>query len=152
MSPGPIDLKIVEDRLAIVAACLRDLRSLPTSSLAEFRADWRNTAAADAHLRRAIEALFDTARHILSRAFGMGALEYRQVAQLAAKHSLVREPQLCERLTVIAGFRNRLTHFYDEVTPAELFGVTTNDLGDIERLAAELRQAAARIASSPEKH
>lgn len=66
-------------------------------------------------------------------------------------HGLVREPQLCERLTVIAGFRNRLTHFYDEVAPASLFGVTTSDLGDIERLAAELRQAAARIASSPEK-
>ncbi len=67
MSPGLIDLKIVDDRLAIVAACLRDLRSLPTSSLVEFRADWRNTAAADAHLRRAIEPLFDSARHILPR-------------------------------------------------------------------------------------
>jgi uncharacterized protein YutE (UPF0331/DUF86 family) len=146
MSPGAPDLKIVDDRMAIIAACLRDLRSLPTTSLADFSADWRNAAAADAYLRRAIEALFDTARHLLSRGFGLAALEYRQVAQLVAKHGLVTDPQLCERLTLIAGFRNRLTHFYDEVTPAELFGVTTRDLGDIERLAEELRQAAGRIA------
>ncbi len=32
----------------------------------------------------------------------------------------------------MAGYRNRLVHFYDEVTPEELFLVCSQQLGDIE--------------------
>lgn len=86
MTPGPIDLKIVADRLAIVASCLEALRRLPTASLDDFRGDWRNAAAADSLLRRAIEALFDAARHILAKGFGLGPLEYREVARLVGEN------------------------------------------------------------------
>ena len=42
--------------------------------------------------------------------------------------------------------RNRLTHHYDEVTPAELFAVVSERLGDLENIAEALRAAAARLA------
>jgi len=85
MTPTGVDLKVVHDRLAIVAACVADLRRLPLSALQEFRADWRNPAAADSLLRRAIEALFDAVRHLLGKGFGLGALEYREAARLAVE-------------------------------------------------------------------
>jgi uncharacterized protein YutE (UPF0331/DUF86 family) len=44
-----------------------------------------------------------------------------------------------------AGFRNRLTHFYDEVTAEELLGVTRDDLDDLEHIAAEFHRAAVRL-------
>ena len=146
MTQGRIDLKIVEDRLQILASCLESLRLLPVASLEDFRADWRNAAAADSLLRRAIEALFDAARHILAKAYGLGPLEYREVARLCADKGLVEDAALQERLREIAGFRNRLTHFYDEVTPDELFGITRGELSDLEGLAERIRAAAARLA------
>jgi uncharacterized protein YutE (UPF0331/DUF86 family) len=147
MTPTGVDLKVVHDRLAIVAACLADLRRLPLSALADFRADWRNPAAADSLLRRAIEALFDAVRHLLGKGFGLGALEYREAARLAVEKGLVEHAVLGQRFREIAGFRNRLTHFYGDVTPDELYEILANDLGDLEGLAEELRRAAARLAT-----
>jgi hypothetical protein len=46
MTRGPVDLKVVGDRLQIVAMCLADLRSLPSQGLQEFTSDRRNPAAA----------------------------------------------------------------------------------------------------------
>jgi len=144
---GPINLKIVADRLDLVTACLADLRRLPTGSLEEFRSDWRNPAAAESELRRAIEAILDVARHLLARAFGIGALEYREVAKLAGENNLVTDIRLRERFLAIAGFRNRLTHMYSDVTSEELFGIVRDGLGDLENLAEELRATAGRLAS-----
>jgi uncharacterized protein YutE (UPF0331/DUF86 family) len=141
MTGGAIDLKVVGDRLQIVGEALSRLRSLPAEP-EPFAADWRNAAAADAELRRGIEALFDVTRHLLSRRFGLGALESRQAARACAEKGLVRDPGLAARFVEIAGFRNRLTHFYDEVTADELLAVRASHLDDLEALAAALRAAA----------
>jgi uncharacterized protein YutE (UPF0331/DUF86 family) len=147
---GAIDLKVVRDRLEIVSVCLADLRALPRGSLDEFLGDRRNPAAADSLLRRAIEAIFDTARHILAKGFGVGALEYRDVARRTAEHGVIDDKTLQERFVRIAGFRNRLAHHYDDVTPAELFGILSTDLADLEALADALRRGATRLSAPPE--
>ena len=146
MTPGPVDLKIVRDRLLFLDRSLIDLRSLPHASLDEFIADRRNVLAADAALRRGLEALFDVARHLLAKGYGVGSLEYREVAQKAAEHGVIVDRGLAARLVQMAGYRNRLTHHYDEVTPRELFTVVSRDLGDLAAIAEELRAAAARLA------
>ena len=151
MTRGTIDLKVVRDRLEMVSGCLADLRALPQASIHDFTSDRRNPAAADSLLRRAIEAIFDTARHILAKGFGVGALEYRDVARRAAEHGLIDDQALAERFVRIAGFRNRLAHHYGDVTAAELFGILTTDLPDLESLADALRRAATRVGASPEK-
>ncbi len=150
MTQGRIDPKIVSDRLALIRECLADLRALPATSLTEFVADRRNAHAADSLLRRSIEALFDTARHMLAKQFAVGALEYREVARKAAEKGLVADPTLAERFLQIAGFRNRLTHHYENVTPAELLEILQRDLGDIEALATALGAAAARLITPPD--
>lgn len=146
MTPGSVDLKIVRDRLLIVQQSVEDLRSLPHTDLAEFTSDRRNVLAADAALRRGLEALFDVARHLLAKGHGVGRLEYREVAQGAIEHGLVGDPSLAVRFVEMAGYRNRLTHHYDEVTPAELFAVVTDHLGDLEAVADALQAAAGRLA------
>lgn len=146
MTPGTVDLKIVRERLALVEQSLADLRSLPHGTLDAFVSDRRNILAADAALRRGLEALFDVARHLLAKGAGVGSLEYREVALRAAEHGLVVDEKLAARMVEMAGYRNRLTHHYDEVTPTELFAVITRHLKDVEALANELRSAAARLA------
>lgn len=147
MTPGSIDLKVVTGRLEIVAACLRELRALPANSLAEFEADPRNPAAAESFLRRALEALLDVARHLLAKAHGVGAVEYRQVAIRAAEQGLILDRAVAENFPKLAGYRNRLTHFYSEITPEELFLIVTGELGDVEKAADELQRAAGRLAA-----
>ncbi len=145
MTPTQVDLKVVTTRLEIVEASLRHLRALPAGTRVEFLADERNPAAAESHLRRAIEALLDVARHLLAKGFGEGPLEYRQVARRAAERGLVADPAVAHTFYLLAGYRNRLTHFYSEVTSEELFEIVTQRLGDLTAVAAELRQAAVRL-------
>ena len=65
-------------------------------------------------------------------------------APIAEPPALLPAP---ERFLEIAGFRNRLTHFYEDATPGELRAILRRDLADLEALAAELEVAAARLAS-----
>jgi uncharacterized protein YutE (UPF0331/DUF86 family) len=146
MTPSGIDLKVVGDRLALVEGYLAELRALPASSFEEFLADRRTAPAAESHLRHAIEALFDTARHMLAKGFGIGKLEYREIARLAGEKGLVTDPELVARFGEIGGFRNRLIHHYGDVTREEIFGIVRSDLGDLDALAAALKNAAGRLA------
>ncbi|MGH7563571.1 MAG: type VII toxin-antitoxin system HepT family RNase toxin [Gemmatimonadota bacterium] len=146
MTSGEINLKIVTDRLAYLKQCLAELGNLPADSFEEFVSDARNPATAESFLRRGIEALIDVARHLLARAYGIAPLEYREVARQAAEKGLVSKPELAHRFEEIAGFRNRLTHYYSEVTEEELFGIVTGQLDDLAAIAAALRGSAGRLA------
>lgn len=145
MSPRLLSLKLVGDRLDLESRLVADLKRLPNSSFEAFTDDWRNVPTAESLLRRAVETLLDVARHLLSSGFGLGSLEYRQVARYSAEHGLVRDPELGRVFEEMAGFRNRLTHHYEDVTPQELFGVVKNHLPDLEAISNELRSAATRM-------
>lgn len=146
MTPGAIDLKVVGDRLQIVVSCLTDLKGIPHGSIDEFISDRRNPLASDAALCRALEALFDVARHLLAKGLGLAGLEYREVANLAKEHGLIEDSELADRFHAMAGYRNRLTHHYDKVTEFELFEIITTRLDDISAIAESLRSAAADLA------
>jgi uncharacterized protein YutE (UPF0331/DUF86 family) len=141
-----VRLKLVRERLQATTEQLQALRALPQASQEEFIADRRNPDAAESNLRRALEALFDVARHLLSKVYGLGALEYKEVARLAGEKGLVTDPELKRRFIEIAGFRNRLTHYYHEITPEEIYVVVSRDIADLEALREELRNAATRLA------
>jgi uncharacterized protein YutE (UPF0331/DUF86 family) len=146
VTQGNINLKIVHDRLQLIETYLDDLRSsFPLSSFEEFTADRRNAAAAESMLRRAIQSIFDLVRHLVAKAYGRGLLEYRELARIAKEKDLIRDSQLADTLEKLAGYRNRLTHFYDEVTDEELYDVLRNRLGDLEDIARELQSSAIRL-------
>ena len=48
-------------------------------------------------------------------------------------------------LSDMAGYRNRMVHFYDEITPQELYRIVRKDVGDFEQFAA----AAVRVIKNP---
>lgn len=148
MTPGRVSLKVVGDLFLVIKECLEALRALPSGSTEEFTSDLRNAGAAESFLRRAIQAIFDILRHLLAKGYGQGTLEYKQLARLAVEKQIVRDPRLGDILHKLAGFRNRLTHFYQEVTAEELFGIVQNQLEDLEQIADELRQAAARMSQT----
>jgi len=69
-----------------------------------------------------LEALLDLGRHILAKALGERTLEYKQIAVALGRTGVLDDAD-AGLLVEMAGYRNRLTHFYDEVTVAELFDI-----------------------------
>ena len=133
MSPSKVSQRIVLDRIAWVDRMLKGIRSFPLADRASFLAESRNVWAAESCLRRAIEALFDIGRHILARGFGRGEVEYREIADgLGATGVLDAAESLL--LRTLAGYRNRLVHFYHEVSASELFEICSRQLDDLVRI------------------
>jgi len=139
MRAGTISKRVVGDRLAWVDRMVGEIRALPLEDQAAFFSDRRNVWAAESCLRRGLEALLDLGRHILAKGFGLGVSEYKEIA-VALKEQGVLSQQEAELLRVLAGYRNRLVHFYHEVGPDELYEICALHLTDLERLAEAYRE------------
>jgi len=63
--------------------------------------------------------------------------EYAEVAAELGRRGVL-DPAIATRLRVMARDRNRLVHFYDEVTPAELYRIRSSELADIDEALAGL--------------
>lgn len=139
MTPGRISRRVVTDRLAGVERMVGEIRALPLADRDAFFTDRRNLWTAESCLRRALEALLDRGRHILAKGFGLGGSEYREIAiQLEEQGVLV--PEEAALLRVLAGYRNRLVHFYHEVSPEELYEICTQRLSDLEKMSEAYRR------------
>lgn len=141
MKQVPLNRTILVNRLAEIerdVVALTKLRDIPLKEFSE----GVSYAVAEHHLRRALEAIFDAGNHILSRlALGPGQRPetYRAIALALGQHKIVPEDFARGSLQEMAGYRNRMTHFYDEITPEELHGILQNQLGDLETFAKFLK-------------
>jgi len=141
MTPQRVSARIILDRVAVVDGCLADVRALPLGDRGAFFADRRNIAAAESYLRRALEALFDSGRHILAKIYGIGASEYKDIARrLGDQEHAVFEGRETSVFIMLAGYRNRLVHYYHEVSAEELFGICAGQLGDVELVRDAFRR------------
>ena len=138
MMPGTVSKRVLTDRLSWIENMVAKIRSLPLADKGEFLADYRNVATAESCLRRALEALFDAGRHVLAKGFGSGVSEYKEIAVQLKTHSVLSDSE-SKLLITLAGYRNRLVHFYHEVEPGELHEICAKRLGDVERVAAAYR-------------
>ncbi|MCJ7682179.1 MAG: DUF86 domain-containing protein [Candidatus Aminicenantes bacterium] len=137
MTSGDINGRVITQRAIWIKDMLQSLRELPLENEETFLDNKHLVAAAESYLRRALEALFDLGRHILAKKFAYPAPEYKKIAVgLAEKH--VIEGKNAELMRIMAGYRNRMVHFYQEITPKELFQICSQNLSDIEQLLEAL--------------
>ncbi len=147
MSPDRINERVIADKIATIERMLRGLRKLPQSSLDEFLADDRTPAAAESYLRRALEALLDLGRHVLAKGFGVPINEYASIAD-RLREVEVLGAERTSTLREMAKYRNRMVHFYDEVTKEEIYEIVTRELRDFEDTIADLNSW---LAAHPDK-
>lgn len=133
MTSGLISKKVLADRLNIIDKMMGEIRSLPLINFQEFMKDRRNLWAAESCLRRSIEALLDMGRHILAKGFSTGVTEYKEIAQRLGEFNII-PPTEVEQLKILAGYRNRLIHFYHEIGEEEIFKICRDQLGDLEKV------------------
>ena len=139
MSPNKISKRVVADRLTWIEKMVGEIRALPLENYDSFAADRRNVWAAESCLRRALEALMNLGRHIAAKAFGTGITEYKEIAQvLKAKGVLDHGSHSTFRN--LAGYRNRMVHFYHEISARELFDICSNELADVTQMAETIKE------------
>jgi len=132
-----LNLNRIQENLNLIGVFLEKLRRLSRISRKDFLNDERNPAAAESFLRRCIEAIFDISRHILSKSFSYKTLEYKEVAKALGEKKVVSK-DYGETLIKMAGYRNRMVHFYKEISPEELYDILINELKDIEDFLKEV--------------
>ena len=147
MTPSQIRAGVVSERISWIREMIASVRSLPLQSYDEFVEDPRNVAAAESYLRRGIEALLDLGRHILAKGFAVAVTEYKAIGSRLAGENILSVDH-GNLLRKIAGYRNRMVHFYHEVTQEELYQLSTQNLGDVETILDAL---VAWLRSHPDK-
>lgn len=125
---------------------MEKLRELGKKSLSEFEERGDVFDLAQHHLRLALEGIFHIGSHILSRLSGARPTSYKEIAQRLGEKGVVKREFADNRLVKMAGFRNRLTHFYHDITPKEIYGIINNDLVNLE----EFLQAVEKVVTAPQ--
>ena len=133
MSPGKVSKRVIGDRLVWIDKMVAEIRALPLASYKEFSADKRNVWAAESCLRRALEAIFDLGRHVLAKIFSQGVAEYKQIASELERAGVLSQND-AHLMTTLAGYRNRLVHFYHEVSSEGLYEICRDELGDLLKI------------------
>ena len=139
MVPENINNDIVTQRASWVFEMINSLRELPIENKAEFLRNKHHVAAAESYLRRSLEALFDIGRHILAKKFAYPAAEYKEIAKGLSDKKVIIGDQV-ELMRKMAGYHNRMVHFYHEITPEELHEICINHLDEIKLLLDRLLQ------------
>jgi uncharacterized protein YutE (UPF0331/DUF86 family) len=137
MTPSGLREKIIVERAAWIRKMIKGIQGLPLDSKESFLSDPRNAASAESYLRRALEALMDLGRHVLAKGFGKAVTEYKEISgELHTEGVLHSTDAILMR--ELAGYRNRMVHFYNEVTADELYNICHDQLNDVERILAAI--------------
>jgi len=145
----PLDLNrsLVEDRLRFMERSIGSLRRFRNLSLDEFSADPDFFRIAYYDLYTALEACLDIGAHILSRKPGVAPKTYRDIPLLMAEQKILPRRFAEEKFAAMAGYRNRLSHFYHRLSPAEILEILKTGLDDFEEFGRHIR----KILLSPDR-
>jgi len=133
MTPSRLREKIIVERAAWIRKMIEGVQALPLDSKESFLSDTRNAASAESYLRRALEALMDLGRHILAKGFAKAVTEYKEIPRGLHTEGVLHSTD-ASLMRELAGYRNRMVHFYDEVTTDELYNICHDQLNDVERI------------------
>lgn len=125
------------DIIGFIEDCIQELKPFSEMTEEAFLSDRKNPPFVESYLRRGLEAVFDIGRHILAKTSGFKEIEYKAIAKELGEKGVVTA-ELSEVLYRMAGYRNRMVHFYREVTPLELYQIVTRHIGDLERFNREI--------------
>ena len=120
---------LINDRIGIINSAVNRLNSLIKLPLEQFREDENAIDIAENRLRKALEALFDLGRHIVVKS-GVGLpSDYRSVIEKLKEINCISS-EFAQQIIGMAGYRNRLIHDYNRVTPDEIYEIVQNRIQD----------------------
>lgn len=144
----PLNKELIEERLKFIEQSLLSLERFTSQSLKEFEKNFDNFRIAYYDLYTALEAVLDISSHILSRIPGNKPRSYKDIPQLLARNKIVPEKFSEEKLVKMAGYRNRMTHFYHRIDSEEIHKIISLHLNDITEFTRFIKN----ILKNPKKY
>jgi uncharacterized protein YutE (UPF0331/DUF86 family) len=142
----PIKKQSIIPRIDGVERDVEKLRNLRRLKLEKFQEE-DNFSLAQFYLRRALEGVFNIGNHLLSRLSGGRSTQYKEIARALGEKEVISRSFADNNLVKMAGYRNRLTHFYADIKPEELYEILDNDLGDFDFFVTAIKE----LLKNPEK-
>ncbi len=137
MVPSKLREKVITERTDWISKMPAGLKALPLESYEAFAKNPTNIAAAESYLRRALEALLDLGRHTLAKGFGKAVAEYKLIS-IELEKADVLNAEAATILRILAGYRNRMVHFYHEISSKEIYEICVNETGDVEKILRDI--------------
>lgn len=125
------NLALIAERTNIIRSSVNRLTLLAKMSPEEFCGNEDAVDIAENRLRCALEALFDLGRHLLVKSGAGVPRDYHSVITMLRESKFLPE-DYAAKITGMAGYRNRLIHDYNKVTPQELYQIIQTRLSDLE--------------------
>jgi uncharacterized protein YutE (UPF0331/DUF86 family) len=113
----PLNKEVLRMRISYVEDSLKSLERFKGIPFKEFHSNPDNFRIVFYDLHRALEAIMDIGSHILSRIPGARPSSYEDITRLLERHKM-------------AGYRNRMVHFYGEITEQEIYNIIQEELQD----------------------
>jgi len=146
MNKIPLDKETILKRINGIQGEISELEKIAKIPFEEFK-DGIGFKLAQYHLHRALEGIFHIGAHILSRIPGAQATEYKEIAKNLGEYGLIDKNYANSVLIKMAGYRNRLVHFYAEIIPEEIHKIITKNLSDFDIFLKAVKE----ILSNPKK-
>ncbi|KYO67302.1 type VII toxin-antitoxin system HepT family RNase toxin [Thermovenabulum gondwanense] len=134
-----IDKKKILDKIQLIQKNLLKLKTLAQLPQEEFTSDFRYFDSAKYNLQTAIEAMIDIGNHIISRK-GLGIPKtYVDTFEILYKNGIIEKKE-ADTYKLMAKFRNRIVHFYDEVDDKEVYKIIKYNLKDFESFINQMNK------------
>ncbi len=134
-----VNISVVQRLLNNIEGYVQQLRDADDIDYRKFTADIRAQRFVERTLQIAVEAVLDTAHHII------GDEGYREpenyadaLAVLAEQHVISPETAAAARL--MAKFRNKVVHYYEKIDPQQVFIIFRDHLGDFDSFITDIRR------------
>ena len=124
----PLNREVLQSRISYIEDSLGSLERFKGISFEQFHSNSDNFRIAFYDLHRALEAILDIGSHILSRIPGARPSSYKDIPHLLEKHKIIPYDFAVNQVTKMAGYRNRMVHFYGEVTEKEIYNIIQEEL------------------------
>jgi uncharacterized protein YutE (UPF0331/DUF86 family) len=134
-------------RLDGIMRDLDELEKISKLPFPEYKKDPHAFPLTQFYLRQALEGVFHIGAHILARLNGGRATEYKDIAKKLGEFNIVDNEFAETKLVNMAGYRNRLTHFYAEISREEIYKILNNNLPDIKIFIKAIK----KLLNNPEK-
>ena len=127
----PINKEVLRTRISYIEDSLRSLERFKGTPFEEFHSNPDHFRITFYDLHRSLEAIMDIGSHILSRIPGARPASYKDIPRLLNKYKMIPSEFANQSLARMAGYRNRMVHFYGEITERDLYAIIQEELGDL---------------------
>jgi uncharacterized protein YutE (UPF0331/DUF86 family) len=128
---------VVNARLSKMQEYLKILKQISRYNIEDFKSNPEHYGSAERFLQLAIECCIDIGSHIIASEGFRRPEDYADVFKVLGENKVLPE-DFAAQLVKMARFRNLLVHIYLEVDLNQVYNISKNNLGDLEKLAKHI--------------